>query len=101
MCLVALFYQDTGVVPSVISAIAIFAGLGLRIRAFLFVGTITFILTIIYQLVILVFTYSFLKWIIGLIAGIVLISIAANFESKRDRLINQLQSYLDRLKDWQ
>ena len=101
MCLVALFYQDTGVVSGVISAIAIFAGLGLQIRAFLFVGTITFILTIIYQLVILVFTYSFLKWIIGLIAGIVLISIAANFESKRDRLTNQLQNYLDRLKDWQ
>ncbi len=101
MCMVALFYQDTGVVPSVISAIAIFAGLGLRIRAFLFVGTITFILTIIYQLVILVFIYSFLKWIIGLIAGIVLISIAANFETKRDRLTNQLQSYIDRLKDWQ
>ncbi len=101
MCLVALFYQDTGIVPGVISAIAIFAGLGLRIRAFLFVGTITFILTIIYQLVILVFTYSFLKWIIGLIAGIVLISIAANFETKRDRLTNQLQSYIDRLKDWQ
>ncbi|MEM9274583.1 MAG: hypothetical protein AAGA80_16715 [Cyanobacteria bacterium P01_F01_bin.143] len=44
-----------------VSAIAIFAGLGLRVRAFLFVGTITFILTIVYQLVILVFTYSFLK----------------------------------------
>ncbi|MGK7894640.1 MAG: hypothetical protein AB4372_13700, partial [Xenococcus sp. (in: cyanobacteria)] len=101
ICLVALFYQDTGIVPGVFSAIAIFAGLGLRIRAFLFVGTITFILTIIYQLVILVFTYSFLKWIIGLIAGIVLISIAANFESKRDRLTNQWQSYLDRLRDWQ
>ncbi|ELS04786.1 hypothetical protein Xen7305DRAFT_00045220 [Xenococcus sp. PCC 7305] len=101
ICLVAMFYQDTGVIPGVISAIAIFAGLGLRIRAFLFVGTITFILTIVYQLVILVFTYSFLKWIIGLIAGIVLISIAANFESKRDRLTNQLQSYVDRLKDWQ
>jgi|GEM_PF-1164157 len=100
ICVVAMFYQDTGIVPGVISAIAIFVGLGLRIRAFLFVGTITFILTIVYQLVILVFTYSFLKWIIGLIAGIVLISIAANFESKRDRLSNKLQSYVDRLKDW-
>ena len=101
ICMVAIFYQDTGVIPGVISAIAIFAGLGLRVRAFLFVGTITFILTIVYQLVILVFTYSFLKWIIGLIAGVGLIAIAANFESKRDRVSNKLQSYLDRLKDWQ
>ncbi|MEM9274588.1 MAG: hypothetical protein AAGA80_16740 [Cyanobacteria bacterium P01_F01_bin.143] len=101
ICVVAIFYQDTGVIPGVISAIVIFAGLGLRVRAFLFVGTITFILTIVYQLVILVFTYSFLKWIIGLIAGVGLIAIAANFESKRDRVSNKLQSYLDRLRDWQ
>jgi len=101
ICIVALFYQNTGLVPSLISLVIILAGLGLKIRAFLFVGTITFILTIIYQLVILVFTYSFLKWIVGLIAGIVSIVVAANFESKRDRLTNQLQTYVDKLQQWQ
>ncbi len=101
ICIVALFYQDTGIAPSLISLVFILAGLGLRIRAFLFVGTITFILTIIYQLVILVFTYSFLKWIVGLIAGIVSIIVAANFESKRDRITNQLQTYADKLQQWQ
>lgn len=101
LCLVALFYQDTGIIPSVISAIAILAGLGLRIRAFLFVGTIAFVLTIIYQLVILVFTYSILKWIIGLLTGTIAIAIAANFESKRERVTNRLQSYLDLLRQWQ
>ena len=100
LCLVALFYQDTGIIPTVISLITIMAGLGLRIRAFLFVGTITFIVTAIYQLVILVFTYSFLKWIVGLVMGIMLIIVAANFERQRDRLNNQLQSYTDRLKQW-
>ena len=101
ICIVALFYQDTGTIPSLISLVIILAGLGLRIRAFLFVGTITFILTIIYQLVVLVFTYSFLKWIVGLVAGIVSIIVAANFESKRDRFTSQLQTYADKLQQWQ
>jgi hypothetical protein len=101
-CLVALLlYQDTGIVPSIISIVLVFAGLGLRIRAFLFVGTITLMLTIIYQLIILVFTYSFLKWIVGLIAGIVSIVIAANFESQRDRLNERWQNYINRLQEWQ
>jgi hypothetical protein len=101
-CLVALLlYQDTGIIPSIISILLVFAGLGLRIRAFLFVGTITLMLTIIYQLIILVFTYSFLKWIVGLIAGIVSIVIAANFESQRDRLNERWQNYLNRLQEWQ
>ena len=101
LCLFALFYQDTGIIPSAIAIIMMIAGLGLRIRAFLFVGTITFVLTIIYQLVILVFTYSILKWIIGLLTGTIAIAIAANFESKRDRLTNSLQSYTDKLQQWQ
>lgn len=100
LCLVALFYQDTGITPGVISLITVMAGLGLRIRAFLFVGTITFIVTAIYQLVILVFTYSFLKWIVGLVMGIILIAVAANFERQRDRLSNQLQNYTNKLKQW-
>lgn len=101
-CLVALLlYRETGVVPSVISIALVFVGLGLRIRAFLYVGTITFILTIIYQLIVLVFTYSFLKWIVGLVAGIISIIIAANFESKRGRITDRWQSYFDKLQEWQ
>lgn len=101
LCIVALFYQDTGIIPSAIALIMILTGLGLRIRAFLFVGTITFIVTIIYQLVILTFTYSFLKWIVGLIAGIISIAVAANFESKRDHITTHLQTYLAKLQQWQ
>jgi hypothetical protein len=101
-CLIALLlYQKTGIIPSIVSILTVFAGLGLRIRAFLYVGTITFLLTIIYQLIILVFTYSFLKWIVGLIAGIATIIIAANFESQRDSSFDRWQSYLDRLQEWQ
>lgn len=101
ICIVALFYQDLGIIPSVISFSLILLGLGLRIRAFLFSGTITLIITVIYQLIILVLTYSFLKWIVGLVAGICSIVIAAGFEKQRDRLNNQLQSYGDKFKKWQ
>jgi hypothetical protein len=40
-----LFHQDTAVIPGIFSLIAIFAGLALRVRAFLYVGTATFFIT--------------------------------------------------------
>jgi hypothetical protein len=110
LCITALFYQDLGIIPGVISFGLIFIGLGLKIRAFLFAGTITLILTAIYQLIILVVINSFFKWIIGLLAGICSIIIAAKFEQKRDytsrvglrdRLNNQLQNYASQLEHWQ
>ncbi|MGL6343589.1 MAG: hypothetical protein ACRC80_31150, partial [Waterburya sp.] len=101
LCITALFYQELGIVPGVISFSLIFLGLGLKIRAFLFTGTTTLILTVIYQLIILVVTYSFFKWIIGLLAGICSIIIAAKFEQQRDRLNNQLQNYANKLHHWQ
>ena len=102
ICLIALlFHQDIGLIPAIISIATIFAGLSLRIRAFLFVGTITFVLTAFYQLVFLIFTYSFLKWVIGLIFGIVLISIAANFEQRREQIIVVLQHWLEQFNHWE
>ena len=100
ICIVALFYQS-GIIPSAIAFSLIFIGLGLKIRAFLFAGTITLILTAIYQLVILVLSYSFLKWVVGLLAGIFSIAIAAGFEKQRDRAMNQFQNYRDLLQNWQ
>ena len=99
-CLTALLEQP-GIVPGAIAFCFIFAGLGLRIRAFLFTGTVTLILTVLHQLIILVFTYSFLKWVVGLLTGISSIAIAAGFEQKRERVFAKLKSYRDRLQDWQ
>ncbi|MDJ0593607.1 MAG: hypothetical protein QNJ72_27085 [Pleurocapsa sp. MO_226.B13] len=109
ICVVALFYQDPGIIPGIISFSLIFLGLGLRIRAFLFSGTITLILTVIYQLMTLVIAYSFLKWIVGLLAGILFIIVAAGFENTRvakqwyqaHRLKSKLQSYNQKLQNWQ
>ncbi|MDJ0688404.1 MAG: hypothetical protein QNJ41_07830 [Xenococcaceae cyanobacterium MO_188.B32] len=101
ICIAALFYQNLGIIPSAISFSLIFIGLGLKIRAFLFAGTITLILTVIYQLIILVLTYSFLKWIFGLLAGICSIVVAAGFEKQRENLINRLQTHTNKLRNWQ
>ncbi|ACK69836.1 conserved hypothetical protein [Gloeothece citriformis PCC 7424] len=102
ICLTALlFYQETGITPAIISLIVVGMGLGLQIRAFLFIGTITFIMTGIYQLVIVSFEYGFIKWIIGLILGIILITIAANFERRREQILTLWQTCIDRLNQWQ
>ncbi|MGL5875395.1 MAG: hypothetical protein ACRC2R_24045 [Xenococcaceae cyanobacterium] len=101
ICSIALiFHQDTGIIPSIISFLLIFFGLGLKIRAFLFVGTITLIMTVFYQAFVLVFKYSFLKWIIGLVAGIILISIAANFERRRVQIVTVFQNWFEQLENW-
>ncbi|MBD2356485.1 DUF2157 domain-containing protein [Tolypothrix sp. FACHB-123] len=95
------FNQDTAVIPGIFSLIAIFAGLGLRIRAFLYVGTAVFLFTSIYQLVIFSLRYPFLKWVVGLFVGIVLISIAANFETRRAQISSLLRNTNDEFHHWQ
>ncbi len=96
-----LLHQETGLLPGILSILFIFAGLAFRVRAFLYVGTATFFLTAFYQLVIFVFRYSFFKWVIGLIVGISFISIAANFETRRDRFIALVRHWLAELEQWQ
>jgi hypothetical protein len=102
ICFIALlFHQETGLTPTIISLVAIFLGLGLQIRAFLFIGTITFILTGFYQLIVLSFERPLAKWIIGLIAGIIFIVIAANFERRREAIMRIIQNWLERLTHWE
>jgi hypothetical protein len=96
-----LFYQNLPLIPGIFSLIAIFTGLALKIRAFLYVGTATFIITSIYQLVIFSLTYSFLKWIIGLLVGILLIYIAANFETRRTQINALISSISEQFQQWE
>ncbi len=99
-----VFYQDKflpGLIPGILSLIAIFAGLALRIRAFLYIGTATFLITGFYHLVIFVLRYPFLKWVIGLLLGIVLIFIAANFESRRQQFTSLLRNSNDEFREWE
>ncbi|MBW4685355.1 MAG: DUF2157 domain-containing protein [Komarekiella atlantica HA4396-MV6] len=96
-----LFHQDTALIPGIFSLIAIFAGLALRVRAFLYIGTATFLITSIYQSVILSWRYPFMKWVVGLLVGIALISIAANFETRRAQLTALIRNAIDEFQSWE
>ncbi|MEH1862117.1 MAG: DUF2157 domain-containing protein [Nostoc sp.] len=96
-----LFHQNTAWIPGIFSLIAIFAGLALRVRAFLYIGTATFLITTIYQSVIFSLQYSFLKWVVGLLVGILLIYIAANFETRRAQITSLIRSAIDEFQSWE
>ncbi|MBD2251320.1 DUF2157 domain-containing protein [Nostoc parmelioides] len=96
-----LFHQNAPLIPGSFALIAIFTGLALRIRAFLYVGTATFLITSVYQLVIFSLRYPFLKWVVGLFVGIALISIAANFETRRAQLNSILRNTTNQFDEWE
>jgi hypothetical protein len=101
ICITALLTHDIyGVLAGITSLIAIFAGLGLRTRAFLYVGTSIFLLDIINQLIVLVTLYSMLKWVIGLCLGIALIWVAASFETRREQIAILMQNWFRQLQEW-
>jgi hypothetical protein len=81
-------------------AIAIL-GLVFRVRAWLYVGTTTFLLTNAYQLLVLITEYPITKWAIGLVAGVLIITLAANFERSKEQIERALQHWLDRLQEWE
>jgi hypothetical protein len=81
-------------------AIAII-GLLLKVRAWFYIGTITFLLTNVYQLLILITEYPITKWAIGLFAGILIITLAANFERRKEQIERAIKHWLDRLQEWQ
>ncbi|NJN75172.1 MAG: hypothetical protein HC796_01555 [Synechococcaceae cyanobacterium RL_1_2] len=103
ICVPALLFEQDygGIVPIAIGLIATLVGLGLQIRALLFVGTTTFILAASYQLLIVFLDYAFLKWVMGLMLGITIIFVAANFERSREQIILFMENWLDRLQQWQ
>lgn len=95
-----LTQQSNGLVAGSFSLVAIAAGLALRVRAFLFVGTGIFLINVFYQLVVLIFDYPLIKWAIGLAFGIAFIWIAATFETRRDRISAFVQHWVVQLQSW-
>ncbi|WP_310482395.1 hypothetical protein [Chamaesiphon sp. VAR_48_metabat_403] len=81
-------------------AIAI-CGIVLRVRAWLYIGTITFLLTNAYQLLILITEYPITKWAIGLLAGVLIITLAANFERRKEQIERAIGYWLDRFQEWE
>ncbi|MCS7031035.1 MAG: TM2 domain-containing protein [Gloeomargarita sp. SKYG116] len=70
------------------------AGLGLwrRVRAYLWVGTLVFALQALIQVWMFVTTHSFFIWVLGLAAGVVLLWMAATFETRRAQVRDWLQA---------
>ncbi|MEO1402248.1 MAG: hypothetical protein AAFV72_13535, partial [Cyanobacteria bacterium J06635_1] len=78
----------------------VFAGLLLKVRAFLYVGTGTFIVQVMRVLWLFISTNSLMLWAIGIVLGLVFIWIAATFESRRSQVINLLGSWASALEAW-
>lgn len=93
--------QWVGLLPGLISLTAILAGLTLKTRAFLYIGTATFMINIVNQLIILNSVYSFLKWIVVFIGGLIVIWGAANFENRRDQMVSLFHNSMEQLDKWE
>ncbi len=83
------------------SLLFIFAGLALRIRAFLYIGTFTFMLRVLIQVWRFVQDYSLFLWAIGIVLGLLLIWIAATFEARRSQVIALLNYWVNALDAWE
>ena len=71
--LTALFTDRwTGLPVGVMALGAVAAGLFFRTRAFLYMGTVVFILNALNQLILLNAEYPFIKWVVGILVGVAL-----------------------------
>ncbi len=84
----------------VIGIAFIFAGLILKVRAFLYAGTATFITQILRVLWLFISANSLLLWAVGIVLGLVFIWVAATFESRRSQLGTRLSSWTSALETW-
>ncbi|MBE9063087.1 hypothetical protein [cf. Phormidesmis sp. LEGE 11477] len=88
-------------VAVVLGILFIFAGLILKVRAFLYVGTATFVLQILRVLWLFISENSLLLWAVGIVLGLVFIWIAATFESRRSQVSSRLSFWTAALETWQ
>ena len=100
LCMNTIF-SYTNIIPGIVGLTLIVLGLSLRIRAFLFIGTLTFIINVFYQLVILSFSYPLLKWILGLLIGLTFIWIAASFENRRTQISTLVNHWMREFAHWE
>jgi hypothetical protein len=106
-----LFYQaeiETNPTAFTISLITlglaiglVLLGLALRVRAFLYVGTIAFILKVLRLLGLFINQYSLLLWAVGIVLGLLFIWIAATFEARRSQMSALMQYWLNEFANWE
>ena len=84
-----------------ISGSFISLGLMMQVRAYLYIGTLTFILQILRTITLFISTDGRLLWAIGIMVGITLIWVAATFEARRAQIGQLLNHWSDLLSSWE
>jgi hypothetical protein len=104
-CLTALYQSDTswwqGILTIALGFALILIGLTLRVRAFLYIGTLTFIVKVLRQLWLFINNYSLLLWALGIVVGLIFIWIAATFEARRSQALALVQYWISELETWE
>ena len=105
ICFTALYQSEDkfllGLLTIGLSIVVILAGLALRTRAFLYVGTATFVIKVLRQLWLFINDYSLLLWAIGIVIGLAFIWIAATFEARRSQVTALVQYWMTELEAWE
>jgi len=103
----ALYQTEVGEAMLAYAAIAvligvvfIFAGLILKVRAFLYVGTATFVVQVVRVLWLFINANSLLLWAVGIVLGLLFIWVAATFESRRSQVMSRLSAWTAALETW-
>jgi hypothetical protein len=104
-CLTALYQAGTdfwqGLWAIGLGIGLVLAGLGLRVRALLYVGTLTFIGKVLHQLWLFINDNSLLLWALGIALGLLLIWLAATFEARRGQAIAFVRHWVSELEAWE
>jgi hypothetical protein len=104
LALVILYETRSGFLAGLLAIAAgigmILAGLGLRIRAALFVGTGLLGLAVLRQLGLFVATYPFSLWGILIVLGILFLWIGARFETRRQQVSTWMQDWRVDFSRW-
>ena len=104
-CLTALYQSEHNWLPGLLTIGAslglVMAGLLLRTRAYLYIGTLTFMAKVLLQLWAFISDYSLLLWALGILLGLAFIWVAATFEARRSQTIALLQYWLTELDRWE
>ena len=82
-----------------VSLVAIFAGIGLRSQAFLWLGLAGFFLDVVYQLGRIGMEHALAKWAIMLTLGIALVLFVALNEKKR--ILLTIRKYAEVVRRWE
>ena len=82
-----------------VSLAGIFAGIGLRVQVFLWLGLAGFVTDVVYQLGRMGMEHSLAKWGIMLVLGLGLVLFVALNEKKR--IVVTMRDYIDQARQWE